>query len=407
VSEGVEAAAVESIVAATLRDHRAIAREMTARIVGEVDAYAHASDPQELRLEAEESCDAHIQSFLRSVARQLEPEELEIDFTVESVVRRVRQDIPLESVLHAYRIGHRVLWAALEDRAAAGNPRAVIALVAPSIRYIDAVSTMVAEVYLREQQHALADSDRARRDVLELLLAGNDGALPAAEASGIALDPDASHQVLIGRSEMGGQVALRRICSEIASIFARDAPLVVIRQQLAVALVRGDQRITLSRAKRLAARFATSEQVRVGVSLATDDLVRGMDEAYGQAERALQATGEADPVVGLGGLAAIDYLIAAADESARALVPSEVTQLARSSLPADVALIRTFNAYLANGLNVQRTAAALPAHANTVHGRLRRLTARTGYDLRDQRDIFRLFVDLQLAGARPRRAERT
>jgi DNA-binding PucR family transcriptional regulator len=97
-------------------------------------------------------------------------------------------------------------------------------------------------------------------------------------------------------------------------------------------------------------------------------------------------------------MASINYLVAAADEVARALVPSEVARLASSSRPTDEVLIATFKVYVENGLNVQRTALALPAHPNTVHSRLKRLAERTGYDLRDQQDILRLTVDLQLAG---------
>ena len=153
----VDEPATASIAAATLQDHRAIAREMAAQIVGEIATYREANNSHELLRATEDSCDAHIQSFCQSVLDRLGPEELEIGFTAESVADRVRQGIPLESILHAYRIGHRVLWATLEERAAtAGEDRvAIVPLVAPSIRYIDAVSTMVAEIYLREQQHEL------------------------------------------------------------------------------------------------------------------------------------------------------------------------------------------------------------------------------------------------------------
>src|ERR1700742_42485 len=140
---------------------------MASQIVAQVDAYQHASDPTEVLLDTERSCDAHIQNFLRSVERS--SEGLRLDFTATSVAQRVRQAIPLEAVLHAYRVGHHVLWTYIRDRAQAfeRGPLAITELVDPMLRYIDAVSTVVAEGYLREQQHALADADRLRRPALE------------------------------------------------------------------------------------------------------------------------------------------------------------------------------------------------------------------------------------------------
>jgi sugar diacid utilization regulator len=379
-----------------LRDHALIATDMASQIVAQVDAYQRVPDPQEVLLDTERSCDAHIQNFLRSVDRS--GEGLELDFTTASVAQRVRQAIPLEAVLHAYRVGHHVLWTYLRDHAqdSERGPVAIAGLVDPMLRYIDEVSTLVAEGYLREQQHALADADRVRRDVLEQLLTHAPEALDSAAAQGIELDADAPHHILLARRAIQEQGDLRAICNEIARLFASDAPLVVIRQETAAALVRGDDRSTLDRARRLADVFAGTERIRIGVSLTS--AVPGLDEAYRQAERALQVAGDEEPVVALGGMASINYLVAAADDVARALVPSAVARLASSSRPADEVLISTFSVYVENGLNVQRTATALPAHPNTVHSRLKRLAERTGYDLRDQRDILRLVVDLQLAG---------
>jgi sugar diacid utilization regulator len=379
-----------------LRDHALIASEMALQIVAQVDAYQHVPDPQEVLLDTERSCDAHIQNFLRSVERS--SEGLELDFTAASVAERVHQAIPLEAVLHAYRVGHLVLWTHLRDRAQDSEHGhvAITELVDPMLRYIDEVSTVVAEGYLREQQHALADADRVRRDVLEQLLTQAPEALDSAAAQGIELDGGAPHHILLARRAVQEHGDLRAICNEIARLFAGDAPLVVIRQETAAALVRGDDRSTLECARRLADSFVGTERIRVGVSLISTIL--GLGEAYRQAERALQVAVDAEPVVALGGMASINYLVAAADDVARALVPSEVARLASSSRPADEVLISTFAVYVENGLNVQRTAIALPAHPNTVHSRLKRLAERTGYDLRDQRDILRLVVDLQLAG---------
>jgi DNA-binding PucR family transcriptional regulator len=393
---GPEELAAHSIVESALHDHALIANEMASQIVAQVEAYQHVADPRAVLLETERSCDAHILNFLHSLDRS--SEGVELGLTAASVAQRVRQAIPLEAVLHASRVGHRVLWMSLRDRAldADGGQVAIAALVDPMMRYLDAVSTVVAEGYLRERQHALADADGIRRDVLEQLLSRTPDALDAAAAHGIELEAEAPHHILLARAADPEQGDLRAICNEVARLFASDAPLVVVRQETATALVRGNDRVTLDRARRLADAFAVTQPIRVGVSLPSK--VPGLGDAHRQAERALHVAGDTEPVVSLGGMASINYLVASADDVARALVPPEVMRLASSSRPSDGALIGTFRAYVENGLNVQRTATALPAHPNTVHSRLKRLAERTGYDLRDQRDILRLIVDLQLAG---------
>ena len=85
---------------------------------------------------------------------------------------------------------------------------------------------------------------------------------------------------------------------------------------------------------------------------------------------------------------------------ARSLVPAAVRTLALSDKVADRMLVQTFGVYLANGLNVRQTAVALPAHPNTVHGRLRRLAQQTGYDLRDVKQLMRLATELRLGAVR-------
>lgn len=388
--------AAHSIVESALRDHALIATEMASQIVAQVDAYRRVADPDEVMLETERSCDAHIQNFLRSIERT--GDSVEFDLTAVSVAQRVREAIPLEAVLHASRVAHRVLWSSLEERArdSDGGHVAIAMLVDPMIRYLDAASTMAAEVYLREQHQALADAAGARRELLEQLLRQEPGALDAAAAQGLELDARAPHQILLARAAAREHEDLRAICDELARLFATDAPLVVIHEETVTALVRGDELTTLDRAHRLAEASTGRQRIHVGVSLPS--ALSELGDSYRQAERALFLAGDSEPVVALGAMASINYLVACADEVARALVPSEVSRLASSSRPSDGALIGTFRAYVENGLNVQRTATALPAHPNTVHSRLKRLAERTGYDLRDQRDILRLTVDLQLAG---------
>jgi hypothetical protein len=396
------------IARALLDDHERIASQMVEAIDRGVTAYADTGDARLLLADVRTHCCAHIRSFLSGLQDPTPSSELDLSFVEQAIMRRVRQGIPLEAIQHSFRIGHQVLWAAVIDHASGvpGGRGAAILIVQPSIRYIDTVSTRVAEVYLREQQGALADAHRIRRDVLELLLAGGPLAASAAEAAGIELGDGPHHVVVATMRPSGDQQALRALAEEIPATFAPWAALVAIRHDTVTALLRGDGTAAVTCAEQLIERHrhGPGPSLQVGIGLPADDLV-GLAEAHEQAESALRLTSQATPIVALSQMPALDYLLAGAGHVAHSLVPAAVRAIALSDKVTDRALVETFGVYLANGLNVRQTAVALPAHPNTVHGRLRRLAQRTGCDLRDVEQLMRLAAELRL-GAMARSPQR-
>lgn len=403
-NQGQDDEIAREIAGALLDEHERIATQMVAAIDSEVTAYAATGDARRILADVRAHCDAHITSFLSSLQAGTAPIEPDLGFVEEAIVRRVRQGIPVEAILQSFRVGHQVLWTAVIESASRvpGGRAAAILIVGPSMRYIDTVSTRVAEVYMREQQRALADADRIRRDVLELLLAGGPRAAAAAEAAGLELDADGPHHLLAATIQPSDdRYALQMLAEEIASAFARWVVLVVIRHHTVTALLRGDGTAALRCATHVLGRYGEAQgpSPLIGISLPAEDL-GGLGRAHEQAESALRLASQATPIIALGRMPALDYLVVGADHVARSLVPCAVRALALSTKRTDMALVKTFDVYLASGLNVQQTAAALPAHPNTVHDRLRRLAERTGYDLRDVEQLMRLAVELRL-GAVP------
>jgi len=394
----------ERIVARLSDEYERIAQDTLTAIVGEISAYEESDDARAVLADLRAHCEANIRAFLTNVQDGGVPAGNEAAFVEDAIVRRVRQGIPLDAILHAFRIGHQIVWSAIIDEAGRipGGRAAAILLVQPSMRYIDDVSTRVADVYLSEQQRAVADADRIRRDALELLLSGSSAALGAVRAAGIDLDPQEPHHILHAtlRPAAGTPQALQALADDIAGTFGRDALLVVVRHDTITALVRGPGTGDTERAAAIITRHegTPGSAVRIGVGLATDDLA-GLARAHEEAGSALRLTSDARPLLVLGEMPALDYLHAVADDTARRLVPAAVRALAVSASPTDAALVHTFDVYVLCGLNVQRTAAALPAHANTVHDRLRRLTERTGYDLRNVEHVMRLATELRLGAA--------
>jgi hypothetical protein len=390
------------IARALLDDYERIASQMVEAIDRGVTAYADTGNAPQVLADVRAHCCAHIRSFLSSLHDPTPASELDLGFVEEAIMRRVRQGVPLEAILHSFRIGHEVLWTAVVDQASdiPGGRAAAILIVQPSIAYIDTVSTRVAEVYLREQQGALADAHRIRRDLLEVLLAGEPQAASAAASAGIELDDGPHHMLVAALQPAGDQHALRALAEAISAIFAASAALVAIRHDTVTAVIRGDGATAVTCAEQLVdrQRHGPGPWTQVGISLPADGL-NGLAGAHEQAESALQLTSQAAPIIALGQMPALDYLLAGADHIARSLVPAAVRALAISDKVADRALVQTLGVYLVSGLNVRQTAVALPAHPNTVHDRLRRLAQRTGYDLRDVEQLMRLDTELRLASA--------
>ena len=89
-------------------------------------------------------------------------------------LRRARAGIALDDFLHAFRVGQQVFWEAVLERRrrlAAGH-EAALELATPVMRYSDIACTHASQAYVEYQQHAVADADRERRDLLDHLLAG-------------------------------------------------------------------------------------------------------------------------------------------------------------------------------------------------------------------------------------------
>lgn len=127
--------------------------------------------------------------------------------------RQVQQDLPLEGVLRAYRLGGQVIWERLVELARLRPPETGDALLdgASDVwRVIDLFSSAVGEGY-RTEELALRVSDQTRRaSLLAALLAGQ-GADPgfARDASrALELDGSAGYVCVVGLAGEGGGVAL-------------------------------------------------------------------------------------------------------------------------------------------------------------------------------------------------------
>jgi hypothetical protein len=392
-------------------NHDRLADQVFAAVTGEIGDYRGPPDKADGDRELTEFWrdvrsfgDATIREALKSVRTGGMPPPETLDYVSEVTIRRVDQRVPLDAILHAFRVGHRVVWATvLEEADTLEEGRsAVVELTIPFMRYVDAVSTCIASTYATQQHRIEVAADRAARDLLNLLLAGDEGAGQAARDAGIEIDEPHLFALATTATE-GDDDALRMIADELKDAFGHPASLVVAGEGEVTCLVPLGKTGPVLAAERCANALRPAFSGRpihhkVGISLPFQG-VAGIATAGQQARSAHALVDPARPVVFLGGMSVLDYLLAREDRVASSLIPDAIRELATSETAMDRALVETLVAYVDSDMNVQRTAAILPAHPNTVHYRLNRLEEKTGRSHRNVRQMTELTMAIRMARA--------
>ena len=328
----------------------------------------------------------NVELFFRSITEQRMPTEEELGPFRESARSRAEEGLPLEDLLHAYRMGGRLGWQALTE---AANPDEFSALLSAAellMRYIDSVSSAVAQTYLDEHQHLISEEERRQRALVEALIHPERDVpalrdlvdrvgFPLAEryrpfAKALPGAPTHAHSQLASSLRARGVLALTE-GDRVSGLAAEDADEAVFGRPQGL--------------------FALGPPApRAELATALDDMRLLVD---------LGRRGGAE-----GPIAAEDFvpelLLArspdlAARISERVLGPLEAYAERRSS-----GLLESLEAFLDCGLDRRRTAKQLHVHPNTLDYRLRRITELTGLEPGRPRDL--VLLELGLAGRKLR-----
>src|SRR5215212_1652670 len=152
-----------------------VAHRGTEAIFQGIPSYARVGDA--LRTELALAVRGNVATLARALRenRDLSREELA---EIEAVsARRAEASIPLEDVLHAYRMVSRSSWSVLAQECRAYDGEALeptIALAEAVLRYTDQLSTCAADAYARAQRSLVRENEGARRAFLADLLYGTD-----------------------------------------------------------------------------------------------------------------------------------------------------------------------------------------------------------------------------------------
>ena len=200
------------------------------------------------------------------------------------------------------------------------------------IRHIDLATTEASAAYLEAQQLLVADGDRARRDLLEDLLAGRPPAtaagLAAARAAGLEGDARCVLIAAVPTVAPEDEAVLRPAATTLAAAVDRGrAPLAVARhgEIVVVKALAASERPSLAAALEKACQRVASRgmELAVGVSTAQDG-VATLGSAYREASLALGRLGPRGGVLSLPDMSAFEYLMLRGDEVARRLIAPEI-----------------------------------------------------------------------------------
>lgn len=312
---------------------------------------------------AHENIDLFFNSILEN--RSITDEELEA-FRA-SATQRATEGMPLEDLLHAYRLGGRLGWQAISEAALPQDRDALLSGADMLMVYVDRVSSVVAQAYLDERQHLVSEEERRLRDLVEALIADEpvDVALrelaerlgfPIADfyrpfAQTVAGAAAREHSRLAGALRMRGVLALTE-GERITGLVPEGVEVVKLVEPGAVyALGESTPRSDLG---------AALEEMRLLVDLGAR----------------MERTGQVHVEELLPELLLARSPRLAASLCRRVLGPLLEYDARRSS-----DLVQTLRGFINSELDRRRTAHALHVHPNTLAYRLRRIEDLTGLDV--------------------------
>jgi hypothetical protein len=364
-------------------DPAELARRMVAAFRAEITGYARLPDSviggQILAVSQR-----NVELFFRSITELRGPTEEELAPFRESARSRAEEGLPLEDLLHAYRMGGRLGWQALTEAAHPDEFGALLSAAELLMRYIDSVSSAVAQTYLDEHQHLISEEERRQRALVEALVH------PEREAPALRDLADRVGFTLAERYRPFAKAlpgAPTHAHSQLAS---------ALRARGVLALTEGDRVTGLAPEDADEAVFGRprgpfalgAPAPRAELASALDDMRLLIDLARREQIEGVIAAEEFVPELLLARSSHLATRIAE-----RVLGPLEAYAERRSS-----GLLETLTAFLGCDLDRRRTAQQLHVHPNTLDYRLRRITELTGLEPGRPRDL--VLLELALAARR-------
>ncbi len=353
-------------------DTERVSRGMVEAFRQEIESYRRL--PDEMVHGAIADISRHnLELFLATLVegRALTDEEL-LPFR-ESARRRATEGLPLEDLLHAYRLGGRLGWEALVEAATPEEQTALLPSVGALMGYIDRVSDAVTETYHDERHHLMTEEERRLHDLFDGLL------------TGVGIEPEVrevAERIGFPLVDRYRPFALRLDSDARAHACAQLAT--TLRQQGRLALADGDRVIGLAAAETGVPVIDGSGTLAIGEPARPGALTVGLEDA-----RSLLDLAE---LLGLTGRLNVsdhlpELLLARSPQLGAALARRALGPLDDYAARRSADLMETLEVFMEAELDRRAAADRLHVHPNTLDYRLRRIEELTELSLSSPNDL--------------------
>ncbi len=379
--------------AALDRQHEAALEGLQKAIVDEIPAYSASGNPDVLP-ELGRHAEMHVREIQRLFAGG---QGGDFQFVTSHSARRAEQKFPLESILHAYRCGHKVLSRWMRSAAtetAVANVEQVISAVADfAIEYTNTISTIATSEYVAQTRRvAEAEGDR-RTELLGILLKGfdeSDGRVARLLRRAGYLEQRQSYCVVVAQAivptEMDNPARAQRI---VDAINARAATLPVrsllgVREDLVVGIFSATRRMSgWTALQTTLAELLRPELLKLGpsvlIGMSTDHPSTAfIPNALEEARLALDFASVTERVIQYSDIPIRPIMLRAVQNTAHLTLPAWVDRFVDADRKSRGALAATLRAYADADMNVIKAARNLSVHPNTIYSRVQRIADITG-----------------------------
>ncbi|MBS1870399.1 MAG: helix-turn-helix domain-containing protein [Actinobacteria bacterium] len=325
------------------------------------------------------TCERNLRLWQQWLASGGEPEPAALEDLRASVRARADGGVPLEDLLHAYRIAGRLGWQILRRHAAPGEQHVLLDAAELLMLFIDALSEVVTQTYLAERERLVSEEERGTRALVERIV---DGTPLSTEERALAARLD---------------VPLRDRYVPFAAAIPGASPR---RHAALAARLRGEGRLAVTEGDRVFGLALTAPAVE-DLGEGPQALLARADEtpraALACAREELQLLVDHGRSAGLSGVLtpashALELLLARSPRVATALCERVLDPLVRGGEGAD--LVHTLRTLVHCGFDRARTSRALHVHRNTLGYRLNRIEQLAGLDLAQPRDVACVYLAL-------------
>jgi hypothetical protein len=336
---------------------------MLPRMRAEVPDYGVDSQP-ELQDALRASIVGNLRAALRALAGHRQDPVVTPLEAVEAARVTARGGLPLEALLHTYRVGHAVVWERMLDlvegmRLDSRTRHAGLTIGSKfTFSYVDSVATVVTEAYTKERDRLMRSSIQRRVQLVRDLLAG-------ATVSGreLGYDLDAEHLAVVTQG-----ADTEAFLQELARGTQRQLLTVAVSDQVTWAWLGSQKRIAPSDWRQLTGVLpADGTRAAIGEpAWGPEGFRRSHSEALAArrvGERLAKPLTRYDEV-------ALEAVLLADEQAARRLIQRELGPLATDD-ERSIKLRDTLEAYLQTGHNASAAAATLGVNDRTIAYRIR------------------------------------